>query len=367
MNVLVTGGGTGGHVVPLLAVSAALKADGANVLVVGSHASADRKLVEAAGFRFQAISSGKLRRYVSWRNLTDPFRVIAGYRQARRIIKRFQPDVVFAKGGYVTLPVVWAASRARVPVVLHESDTVPGLANRRAASRASSIAVAFPPETLQGLPERKLVLTGNPLRDGVIKGSAARARKRFKLDAKLPTLLILCGSQGSTAINRLVWEALPDLLRDCQVVHQVGERNVGDLTAATADVPAELLDRYHPRGFFGEELFDLYAATDLVVARAGANGLGEIAATGLPAILIPLPSAAADHQRRNAAVFADRQAAVVLEEDELSGPTLNNVVKRLLKNQQRLAEMGRAARGLAQLDATRRVADLITQTGAHRG
>ena len=323
--------------------------------------------MEEAGFTFQAISSGKLRRYASWQNLTDPFRVLAGYRQARRIIKQFKPDVVFAKGGYVTLPVVWAASRAKVPVVLHESDTVPGLANRRAAAKASSIAVAFPPETLTGLPKQKLVLTGNPLRDGVIKGSATRAQKQFKLDSKLPTLLILCGSQGSTAVNRLVWEALPDLLRDCQVVHQVGERNVADLEVATAPVPAALRDRYHPRGFFGEELFDLYAAADLVVARAGANGLGEIAATGLPSILIPLPSAAGDHQRRNAAVFADHHASLVLEEDVLTGELLNNAVKRLLKNQQRLAEMGRAARGLAQLDGTRRVAELVMQTGAHRG
>lgn len=367
MNVLVTGGGTGGHVVPLLAVSAALKAQGATILVVGSHQAADRKLVEEAGFTFQAISSGKLRRYFSWQNLTDPFRVLAGYRQARQIIKRFKPDVVFAKGGYVTLPVVWAAAKAGVPVVLHESDTVPGLANRRAASKASSIAVAFPPETLSGLPKQKLVLTGNPLRDGVIKGSAAKARTEFKLDPKVPTLLILCGSQGSTAVNRLVWEALPDLLRDCQVVHQVGERNVADLEAATAHVPAELRDRYHPRGFFGEELFDLYAATDLIIARAGANGLGEIAATGLPSILIPLPSAAGDHQRQNAAVFEDHQASLVLEEEAMTGESLNNAVKRLLKNQQRLAEMGRAARSLAQLDATRRVAELITQTGAHRG
>jgi UDP-N-acetylglucosamine--N-acetylmuramyl-(pentapeptide) pyrophosphoryl-undecaprenol N-acetylglucosamine transferase len=250
-------------------------------------------------------------------------------------------------------------------VVIHESDAIAGLANRRAAKSASSVAVSFPPESMDGLPRQKLVYTGSPLRDGVIKGSAERARKQFKLDRKLPVVLVLCGSQGSTAINRLVWEALPLLLPDTQVIHQVGERNLADVQAETADLPADLKARYHPRGYLKDELFDLYAVADLVVGRAG-SGIAELAATGLPSVLIPLPSAASDHQRHNAAVFELQKAALVLEESELTAESLNNAIKRLLKNQQRLAEMSRNARSLARFDATQQLADLIWQTGAHR-
>lgn len=334
--------------------------------MVGSQKPEERQLVEQAGFEFKGIPAGKLRRYFSWQNLTDPFRVLRGYLAARKIIKRFKPAVVFAKGGYVSLPVVWAAHSMKVPVVIHESDAIAGLANRRAAKSASSIAVSFPPESMEGLPAQKLVHTGNPLRDRVIKGSASQARKRFKLSESLPTVLILGGSQGSQALNQLMVKALPDLLRDCQVVHQVGEAKLADHRASLPDLPKELAERYHPRGFFGDELFDLYAATDLVVARSGANTLAEIAANGLPSILIPLPTAASDHQRRNAQVFEEQKASLVLEEAELTPESLNNAVKRLLKNQQRLAEMGRNARGLARFDATERLADLIWQTGAHR-
>lgn len=352
---------------PLLAVSADLKHRGADILCVGSKRPEDRALVEAAGFEFVAIDAGKLRRYFSLQTLLEPFRIWSGFRQAQKVIRRFKPDVVFAKGGYVSMPVVWAAKRKGIPIVLHESDTVPGLANRRAAKAASSVAVAFPPETLEGLPPQKLVHTGNPLRDGVIKGKADRARKRFKLSPHYPVLLVLGGSQGSVALNDLVWEALPTLLADVQVVHQVGERNAKAVRNRIAQLPGDIAGRYHPRGFIGEELFDLYAASDLIVSRAGANILAEIAAVGKPSILVPLPTAAADHQRRNAEVFAARNAAVVLEEGTLTAEELNGAVKRLVRNQQRLAEMGRNARTLAHFDATRAVADLVWQTGSHRG
>mgnify|MGYP000542404523 CR=1 FL=1 len=161
-------------------------------------------------------------------------------------------------------------------------DTVPGLANRRAAKSASSIAVSFPPETMTGLPERKLVYTGNPIRAEVIKGKAERARKRYHLSKSFPTVLILGGSQGSVALNNLIWEALPKLLPDAQIVHQVGQRNAGEVQRAVKDLPPHLSSRYHPQGYFGDELYDLYAATDLIVSRAGANTLAERAAVGKP-------------------------------------------------------------------------------------
>lgn len=319
--------------------------------------------MEAAGFEFQAIQAGKLRRYFSLANFLDPFRVAIGLLQSLRIIGRFKPDVVFAKGGYVSLPVVWAAKWRHIPVVIHESDTIPGLANRRAAGIASSIAVAWPPETIRGLPARKLVYTGNPLRDGVAQGKAARAVKRFRLSPHYPVVVILGGSQGSAAINQLVLKALPQLLLDAQVVHQVGDKQLAAVQQSVQSLPPDVAQRYHPCGYLESELFDLYAAADLIISRAGANVLAEIAAAGLPAVLIPLSTAAAGHQHQNATVYAKDGAALVLNETTVTADELNGAVKRLLKNQQRRAEMGRQARQLANFDATKQVADLVWQTG----
>lgn len=313
-------------------------------------------MVKEAGFVFAAISAGKIRRYWSWRNFVDPFLTMAGAWQALSILRRFKPDVVFGKGSYVTPPVLWAARLLKVPVVLHESDAVAGLANRLGARRAAKVAVSFPDTS--GLPEDKLVYTGVPLRDGVIKGKAARAVQRFRLDKRLPTVLVLGGSQGAQAISEALTAALPRLLLEAQIVHQTGERLAATVAKVKQELPRELRGRYHPHGFFGEELFDLYAAVDLVVTRSG-SAVAEIAATGLPSILIPLPSAAGDHQRANAEVFAKAGAAIVLEQNELTSDSLTLVVKKLLHDASRRVAMGRCARQLAQIDAADRVAELV--------
>lgn len=315
-----------------------------------------------AGFTFQAISTGKWRRYSSWRNLSDPFRVWRGLWQSYRIIGRFRPAVIFGKGGPVSLPVVWAAKLRRVPVIIHESDVVPGLGNRLSDRVAAKIAVAWPPEQVRGLSRDKLVWTGNPLRDGVIKGKAAVAERRFKLDRHAPLVLILGGSQGSQTINEAVRGALSDLLTVAQVVHQVGPGPAKTFAATKEKLPEKLRERYHVKGFFGAELYDLYAATDLIVSRAGANAIAEIAAAGLPALLIPLPSAAGDHQRANAKAYAP-EAAVILYPEHLTSAELTRRVKQLLSDSQRRARMGRAARAKAKLDATDRLADLVWETG----
>lgn len=362
VNILVTGGGTGGHLIPALAVSAALKRRGAEVLVVGSRRAEDRELAEGAGFAFRAITAGKFRRYAALSTVLEPFRVVAGLFQSIGIISRFKPRIVFAKGGFVSLPVIWAARLRRIPVVIHESDTVPGLANRWGARHAKKIAVAWPTEQIEGLPNDKLVRTGNPLAAGVTKGKGAEAAARFKLAKQLPTVLALGGSQGSVPLNRLIVAALPELLSEGQVVHQVGERSAKEVAAWQQSLPAELRRRYHPQGYFGPELYDLYAVSDLVVARAGAGTLAELAATGNASILVPLPSAAGDHQRRNAAVFERAGAAVVLEQDALTPAELARQIKLLLHNSQRRTELGRAAKSLAVPDATEQVAGLVWET-----
>ncbi len=347
---------------PALAVSAELKKRGAEVLFVG-HTPADRRLVEAAGFPFEAIPAGKLRRYFSIRTLFEPLGVFRGYRRSLRIIKRFRPDVLFAKGGFVALPVMRAAKRRGIPIVLHESDLVPGLANRTGGKWAAVTAVSFPPERMQWQPAGRVVQTGNPLRSEILKGKAERARKTFGLSASLPVVLVLGGSQGSRTINETLAAALPELLPEAQVIHQVGERAGEAVGRYVAAAPAEYRKRYHVRAFLGDELFDCYAATDLVVTRAGAGGLAEVAAVGKPAVVIPLASAAGGHQAANAAVFKDADAAVVVPEGRLDGAELARTVKRLLHDPTRRARLGRAARSLAHLDAAAKVAELVWETG----
>lgn len=362
------GGGTGGHVVPALAVSAKLKQRGATILFVGSKRAEERRLVEQAGYDFKVISAGKLRRYWSLHNFIDPFKLVRGYLQSRKILKEFAPDVVFAKGGYMAYPVMKAASRLGIPVVAHESDVVPGLANRLGARYAAAIAVSLPTDRVKGLPAEKLVYTGNPIRTELIQGKPDRAYEDFGLDANVPTALVQGGSQGSRVINELIWKALPLILDDAQVVHQVGEDAEQEAAAHKADLTTQQQRRYQPVAYL--ELrphADLYAAADLVVSRSGAGALAEIAGVGKASILIPHQRGGSGHQAENAKVFAETGAAIVLDEATLIAEELARQVKALLHNPQRLAEMGRSARTLARLDAAEKVADLVWSHGLAKG
>lgn len=358
------GGGTGGHVVPALAVSTELKRRGAEILFIGSQKPEDRKLAEAAGFPFEAVSAGKFRRYFSWRTLFEPFKSQAGYRQAKGIIERFKPDVVLAKGGYVAVPVIRAAKKLGIPIVLHESDVVPGLANKIGSRYAQVIAVSFPPEAMAWKTKVPQTLTGNPIGDAMTKGRVTQARQDFGLSGREPVLLVLGGSQGSVDVNEVVFAALPELLGEIQVVHQVGTRS----EAAARSVQREFSDaqeaRYHPQGYFDntEELPNLLATADLVVTRAGAGSLAGIAAAGKPSIIIPLPSSASNHQQANAAVFQQAGAALVLPQDGLTPGELARAIKRLLHDPTRRSRMARVAKALAHPNATKRVADLVEQT-----
>lgn len=350
---------------PALAVSTSLKAQGAEILYVGSHAVLDRRLVEEAGFEFRAISAGKLRRYFSWQTFIEPFRIFRGFWQSVRLIRLFKPDAVFGKGGFVSLPVIRAAKWLGVPVVLHESDSIPGLANRIGAKTAQTICVSFPVETMRGLPTEKLIFTGNPLNANIIKGKEAAARKRFKLTPGRPVVLVLGGSQGALAVNQLVLGALPKLLDELQVVHQVGERSAKEFIDLQRRMTAEERKNYRPIGFIDtDDLADLYAAADLIVSRAGANSLAEIAAVGKPSILIPLPAGqGAGDQDHNAAYFTEHAAATVLPQQHATSDELARMLKQLLHDPQRRTEMGRAARQLAVLGAADRIAEIVWKAG----
>lgn len=342
-----------------MAVSAELKRRGAEVRFVGSKRPEDRQLAEAAGFPFTAISTGKFRRYFSLQTLLEPFRTYAGYRQSLKLIKEFRPDVVFAKGGFAAVPVMRAAHRRKVPIVLHESDLVPGLANRIGARYAAAVAVSFPVDQVAIKAKGPVVFTGNPLRSGVAAGRASQAQQALGLESNVPLVLILGGSQGAKVLNGIVQNALPEILPEAQVVHQVGDRWGAEAAAAAEGLPADQAKRYTHRGFFGHELFDLLAAADVVVSRAGAGGLAEIAVNGKASVLVPLPSAASDHQRANAAVFDRAGAAIVLDEEKLTPDELARTVKRLLHDPTRRLRMGRAAKSLAKPDAAAEVTDLV--------
>jgi len=318
--------------------------------------------VEASGVPFKAIYTGKLRRYFSWQNLSDPLKVLLGFFQSLVVVGRFKPDVVFGKGGFVTVPVIRAARLWRVPVVLHESDVLPGLANRLGAGVATTIAVSFPVEEVRGLPPEKLVFTGNPIGREALTSQAGRAQKRFRLERGLPVVLVVGGSQGSASLNALVTAALPALLSQAQVVHQVGQRSATEYVKQRQAMEAGARRRYHVRAYLeNPDLFDLYAAADVIIARAGAGVLGGIAAAGKPAVLVPLPKRVSGHQAYNAAYYADHGAAVVLDQEQADGATLTRVVRQLLQNPQRRAEMGRQAHRLATPEATERLTELIWQ------
>lgn len=350
---------------PALAVSQALKRRGADIVYVGSRNPLDRRLVEEAGLPFRAITTGKLRRYFSWLNFVDPFKISWGFVQSLLLLRRYRPDVVFGKGGPPNVPIVKAAALLRIPVILHESDALASLSNRIAAKHAQSIAVSYPPEEMDGFPPEKMVFTGNPLLKEAQRGRAADARKRFRLEPGMPVLLVIGGSQGSVALNGFIKDVLPELLDEVQIVHQVGERSAQEFIEMRKKLLPERQRRYAAAGYFETRvLADLYAASDVIIGRAGAGVTGGIAAAGKPSILIPLPSTlSSDQQIKNAAYFERHGASVVFPQESVTPDELVRQVKILLHNPQRRAEMGRAARKLATLDADEKVADLIWELG----
>lgn len=354
-----TGGGTAGHVIPGLAVIRELRTRGWRAAWIGSRRPAERRLVRAAQVPFYAIPTGKLRRYYSLRNYTDGAAVLAGCLHALLLLARLRPRVVFAKGSYVSVPPVVAARLLGIPVITHESDTTPALATRINASMARTVLVAFA-ATRGLLPprlRRRVRVTGNPLRAGLEQGDAARGRAAVGAPVGLPLLLVTGGSSGARALNELVHRALPELTRHWFVVHQTGAAWRPPAPPAPAAGPAR---RYHAVPFVNEGFADLLAAADLVVSRAGANTLGELAATATPAVLIPLPrSASRGEQLANAELFAARGAALVLAEEQTDPAALTATLQQLRGDAARRRRMAGNMARLATGDAARRIAAIV--------
>lgn len=345
MKVLLTGGGTGGSVTPLIAVAQEIRKQipKTQFLFIGTKRGPEEMLARAERLPFQAITAGKLRRYFSWRNLIDPLLVIAGFFQAWTKLSQYHPDVIFGAGAYVSVPVIWAARLLHIPTLIHQQDVVKSLANRLVERVATRITVTFE-RSLKDFPPKKTLWVGNPIRPEIIQGDRQRAQNIFGLEPDLPTVLVFGGGTGALKINELMVGAIFKLAQFCQIIHIFGPDKI--LYKAKND-------RYHGYEFLGEEMKEAYAAADVIVCRAGLASLTEIAALGKAAIIIPLPET---HQEMNAELFKRANAAVVLDQRILDPDFLVNVISGLLSNQTWRATLQKNIKSFARLDARSRLA-----------
>ena len=309
---------------PNIALIPRLRELGYDIQYIGSYNGIEKDLIEPFGIPYHGISSGKLRRYFSVQNFTDPFRVVKGFGEARKLIKDLKPDVIFSKGGFVSVPVVLAGKRCKVPVIIHESDMTPGLANKIAIPSASKVCCNFP-ETLDSLPEGKAVLTGSPIRQELLSGNKIAALDLCGFTADKPVILVIGGSLGSVVVNNAVRQSLPELLKDFQIIHLCGKGKVDDSLKDTKG--------YCQFEYIKNELRDIFALADIVISRAGANAICELLALRKPNLLIPLSAKASrGDQILNARSFERQGFSMVLEEEELSEETLVSSVHTLYES-----------------------------------
>ena len=386
IRILVTGGGTGGHVGPALAVVQTLREratlPGADFtptfLYVGSEAGIEAKLAKEAGIEFASVASGKMRRsskgilgLLTPANIADAFRVPLGAFQAVGVVRQFRPDVVLATGGYVSVPPVIAASLQKVPILTHEQTVTVGLANRIAGRFATRIALTFEGalDDLPALLRKKAFVTGNPVRAAVFNGDQARAARRFKFapdEDNLPCVYVTGGAQGSRILNRAIEGCLKDLLGFCRVIHQCGQQPASDeqdfdrLHALTDNFPLALRQRYHLTRFVETDAIgDAYAIANLIVSRSGAGTVTEACALGKPALYVPLVPTGGDEQTRNAQRSVAAGAAVIVPQAEIDAPRILSEIHTLLSDPARLKAMGDAARTLARPNAAKDLADAL--------
>ena len=322
-KIILTGGGTAGHVTPNIALIPKLRESGFEIKYIGSKGGMEKQLVEDAGLKYYGISSGKLRRYFSWQNFSDPFRVIKGYFEARKIMKKYKPDIVFSKGGFVSVPVVFAAQAYKIPVIIHESDMTPGLANKLAIKKATKVCHNFP-ETAKYL-GNKAVHTGSPIREELLQGNKITALDLCGFSANKPVIMVTGGSLGAENVNKLVRKALPELLKDFQVAHLCGKGKMDESLTNTAG--------YAQFEYISDEMKDFFAMADLIISRAGANSICEISALKKPNILIPLSAKASrGDQILNARSYKKQGFSEVLDEDIASADDLIHTVHKVYDN-----------------------------------
>ena len=349
-RIVLTGGGSAGHVTPNIALLPALKDAGYEITYMGSYDGIEKRLIGDFDVPYVGVSTGKFRRYLDPKNLTDPFRVIKGFSEARKFLKTYQPDVVFSKGGFVSVPVVRAAASLGIPCIIHESDMTPGLANKLCIPVAKKVCCNFP-ETIKLLPADKAVLTGSPIRAELSRGNKLAGLDMCGFSANDPVIMVIGGSLGAANVNKIVREALPRLLTDFQVVHLCGKGKVDNLLLNTP--------RYKQFEYIKTELKDIFAMADLVISRAGANAICELLALKKPNILIPLPaSSSRGDQLLNAQSFEAQGFSIVLNEDDLTPELLADKVHELYFTRQTYHD---AMSKSGQMDSVQTIMNLIRE------
>lgn len=329
-RIVLTGGGTAGHVTPNIALLPALKQMDYDIHYIGSVEGMERRLMADYDIPYYGISTGKFRRYFDVKNFTDPFRVLKGLSQAHKILKQIHPDVIFSKGGFVSVPVVRAASSLGIPCVIHESDMTPGLANKICIPVASKICCNFP-ETLKNLPDNKAILTGTPIRDELSRGDRLAGLKLCGFTANKPVIMVVGGSLGATSVNKVLRQALPKLLPDFQVIHLCGRDKI-DSTLLN-------IEGYKQFEYLKNEMKDAFAMSDVVISRAGANAICELLALKKPNLLIPLPAGSSrGDQILNAKSFEAQGFSMVIDEEILTENLLADKVTELYSSRQTYME-----------------------------
>lgn len=377
MTIVFTGGGSGGHFYPIIAVVEAMQD-----LVREKHLVepklyylapnvSDEKALFENGITFIPIPAGKMRRYFSFKNVTDIFITLAGTLKAVVTLFRLYPDVILGKGGYGSIPTILAAHLLGIPVIIHESDSKPGRASLLAAGWAVRIAISFEsaaahfPQKVQ----HKIARTGIPIRKALMRTESEGARQYLGLEPSVPTVLILGGSQGAMKINEIVLTALPDLVSFANVIHQTGQKNFKGVQDVAKVVLAKHphAERYHPVNYLDEISLQRSAGVaDIIVSRAGANSIAEIGLWKKPAILVPIPESISHDQRTNAYAYAETGAASVLEEGNLTPHILVSEIKRITSNPELAKRMGASAEGFTDPDAARFIAnELLAIALAH--
>ncbi len=355
-KIVLTGGGSAGHVTPNIALLPSLREAGYEITYMGSYDGIEKRLVEDFGLPYVGIATGKFRRYLDLQNLTDPFRVIKGFGEARRFLKKYHPDVVFSKGGFVAVPVVRAAASLGIPCIIHESDMTPGLANKICIPVARKVCCNFP-ETLKLLPGDKAVLTGSPIRAELAQGNKLAGLDMCGFNANTPVVMVIGGSLGAANVNKAVRAALPSLLGDFQVVHLCGKDKVDNLLLNTPG--------YRQFEYVKAELKDLFAMADVVISRAGANAICELLALTKPTILIPLPaSSSRGDQLLNARSFEAQGFSIVIGEDDLTTELLVDKVHELYFSRQTFRD---AMNDSGQMDSIRTILRLIEECACEKG
>jgi UDP-N-acetylglucosamine--N-acetylmuramyl-(pentapeptide) pyrophosphoryl-undecaprenol N-acetylglucosamine transferase len=366
MKILFTGGGTGGHIFPIVAIAREIRRiypkKDLELYYLGPNDELSLIYLRQENFIIKTIISGKLRRYFSLKNIIDIFfKIPFGFIQSFFLLLTIKPDLIFSKGGSGSISVTYSARLLRIPVFLHESDITPGLSNRMTSKWAKKIFVSFPKTEYFDL--KKTILIGNPIRKEVLEGDKQTAAEIFNLTLSKPVFLIIGGSQGAEKINDFVLLVLNKLLRDYEIIHVTGSKNINETTAeAQVVIEKDLTRYYHPIGFLNEEkVKHAYKVADLIISRSGSGSIFEIAASGKPSILVPLPSAAGNHQSKNAYAYSQNGACILIEQDNLTPNFFMEKIKLLFLHPEKLQEMSEAALAFSKPLAARAIAREILE------